>query len=102
MRIQKELQLAINLISKLNDTPKSCADLSKELNASLDSVQKIACRLRRAELCSALRGFGGGLFKRRSVRASEIVNAIQKQSQAHGHAAEVQDQLKFLLNNIWL
>jgi DNA-binding IscR family transcriptional regulator len=102
MRLDKELQLAINIMARLNNNPISSKDLSTELNSSPEHVQKIACKLCKAELCASLRGFGGGFFKKRHVNALEIVKAMQLQREAQGRANDVQMQLQFVLENIWI
>ena len=102
MRLDKELQLAINILAKLSSNPKSSAELAGELGASVVQVQKVSCKLCRLNLCGSLRGFGGGFYKERHVNALEVVHAMQLQRKAVGRSAEVQDQLEFALENIWI
>jgi DNA-binding IscR family transcriptional regulator len=102
MRLDKELQLAINILAKLTNNPKSSKDLATELGSSSGHIQKVAGKLCSTDLCGSLKGFGGGFYRKRHVNALEVVQAMQLQREATGKASDVQDQLRFVLENIWI
>lgn len=87
MRFNREIELGINFISKLDHRPKRCADIARDIGADLHFAEQVARRLRLAGLIHSVRGPGGGYTKARLVAAFDVFKALQGESEFNDSSA---------------
>lgn len=87
-RLNKDIEVAVNLISKLGDTPKRVEDLCVELNTTKHFLERVAGKLRRQGLLVAVKGPGGGV----KATEAEYVTLLSIYS-ALGHTPFVKENL---------
>lgn len=102
MRLGRDLQMSINLLAKLSNSPRSTTELAAELGTSYDNVQRLASRLRKRGLCSGIRGWNGGWVKARDVKLADLISLNPHNDPINGKAADIQQQLESALNSIWI
>lgn len=63
MRMNKDVSIALNLISMVNATPRTVASLAAEMGESVLFLQQIVRKLRQHGIISVTRGPGGGITR---------------------------------------
>jgi DNA-binding IscR family transcriptional regulator len=103
MRLNRQLQLAINLISLLTDAPQTAESLALQLEVTEIYISKIACMLARTGLIKSLRGPNRGYVKSSPIPVVKLFNLFQGSDlPTTGKAAEIKRQVESSLNHIQL
>lgn len=77
MRMNKDVSLAVNLISMLDDTPRTVLSLAKEMKESHLFLQQIVRKLRLRGIVSVVKGPGGGVRKPERHVHADLLSILQ-------------------------
>jgi len=103
MKFNKDVCVAIDLISKLGNKPRTVASLAVELDTTEGFLAQIANKLKARGLLQVQRGPGGGVFTgldKPSVL--QILKALGHETQvarANNKSAAIRNQLLHFLSN---